>query len=79
ALAMQAGTLDGRDDTVFRWLPLLVDQIGWNEVVAIMEEATEKVLAAHLRSQDRIEHAEEAVSAVIGMAVFETAGSQQAA
>ena len=77
AMAMQAGTLDGRDDTVFRWLPLLLDQIGWNEVVAIMEAATEKVLASHLRSQDRINNAEDAVSAVIGMAVFETANSQQ--
>jgi hypothetical protein len=77
ALAMQAGTLDDREDTVFRWLPLLVDQIGWNEVVAIMEEATEKVLASHLRSQDRINSANDAVSAVIGMAVFETAGSQE--
>ena len=77
--ALEAGTLDGRDDTIFRWMPLLLDEIGWEEVVAIMEEATNLILAAHLRSQDRLNagDSEEAVSTVVGMASFETAGSIQ--
>lgn len=75
--ALEAGTLDGRDDTVLRWMPLLLDQEGWKEVVAVMEEATNLVLAAHLRSQDRLAESggREAISAVVGMASFETAGS----
>lgn len=79
AAAMQAGTLDARADTVFRWLPLLLDQLGWEEVVTIMEETTERVLAAHLRSQDRLGGgaADEPISAVIGLAAFETGGSRQ--
>lgn len=79
--ALEAGTLDGRDDTIFRWMPLFVDQQGWEEVVAIMEEATNLVLAAHLRSQDRLNEgdSEGAVSTVVGMATFETAGSLEAA
>ncbi len=80
AAAMAAGTLDGREDTMLRWLPLLLDQIGWKEVVAIMEETTEKVLAAHLRSQDRLESSrtatDDSISAVVGLASFETSGSQ---
>jgi DNA-binding transcriptional ArsR family regulator len=83
AAAMEAGTLDGREDTVLRWLPLLLDQLGWKEVVAIMEETTERVLAAHLRSQDRLARSgrgtEDSISAVIGLASFETGGSQEAA
>jgi DNA-binding transcriptional ArsR family regulator len=83
AAAMEAGTLDGREDTVLRWLPLLLDQLGWKEVVAIMEETTERVLAAHLRSQDRLAGSgrgtEDSISAVIGLASFETGGSQEAA
>ncbi len=77
--ALEAGTLDGRDDTIFRWMPLLLDQTGWAEVVAIMEEATNQILAAQRKSQDRIAAggAEDAVSTVIGMASFETAGSAQ--
>jgi hypothetical protein len=79
--ALEAGTLDGRDDTVFRWMPLCLDEEGWKEVVAIMEEATKLMLAAHLRSQDRVSENGErtAVSAVVGQAAFETAGSLEAA
>jgi hypothetical protein len=74
--ALEAGTLDGREDTIFRWMPLFLDQTGWKEVVAIMEEATNLALAAHLRSQDRLAGGtEEAISTVIGLASFETAGS----
>lgn len=76
--ALEAGTLDGRNDTIFRWMPLFLDQDGWKEVVAIMEEATNLVLAAHLRSQDRLAEGEarDAISTVVGLASFETGGSQ---
>jgi hypothetical protein len=79
--ALEAGTLDGRDDTVFRWMPLFLDEKGWNEVIAIMEEATKLMLSTHLRSQDRLSESggEGAVSTVIGMAAFETAGSLEGA
>lgn len=79
--ALEAGTLDGRDDTVFRWMPLFLDEEGWIEVVAILEEATKLMLASHLRSQDRLNESggDAAVSTVVGMAAFETAGSVEAA
>lgn len=79
--ALEAGTLDSRDDTVFRWMPLCLDDQGWREVVAIMEEATKLMLAAHLRSQDRLGESggRAAVSTVVGQAAFETAGSLEAA
>lgn len=79
--ALEAGTLDGRPDTVFRWMPLCLDEEGWREVVAIMEEATKLMLAAHLRSQDRLNEkdGENGVSVVVGQATFETAGSLEAA
>jgi hypothetical protein len=78
--ALEAGTLDGRDDTVFRWMPLHLDQQGWKEVVAIMEEATKLMLSAHLRSQDRLNDTggKGAVSTVVGQAAFETAKSVEA-
>lgn len=77
--ALEAGTLDERDDTVFRWMPLLLDEEGWEEVVAILEEATNLVLAAHLRSQDRLSEdgGRNAISTVAGMAAFETAPSAE--
>jgi DNA-binding transcriptional ArsR family regulator len=79
--ALEAGTLDGREDTVFRWMPLCLDEQGWQEIVAVMEEATKLMLAAHVRSQDRLNdsNGKGAVSAVVGQAAFETAGSLEAA
>jgi DNA-binding transcriptional ArsR family regulator len=79
--ALEAGTLDGREDTVFRWMPLSLDEQGWQEIVAVMEEATKLILAAHVRSQDRLNetNGKGAVSAVVGQAAFETAGSLEAA
>jgi hypothetical protein len=58
-------------------MPLLLDELGWKEVVAILEEATNLVLSAHLRSQDRLADngGRNAISIVAGMAAFETAGS----
>ncbi len=78
--ALEAGTLDDRTDTVLRWMPLSLDDEGWKEVVAIMEEATRLTLAAHLRSQDRLSASggRAAISAVVGQAAFETAGSLEA-
>jgi hypothetical protein len=79
--ALETGTLDGRDDTVLRWMPLFLDAKGWKEVVAIMEEATKLILSSHLRSQDRLSESggRGAVSTVVGMAAFETAGSREGA
>lgn len=75
--ALETGSLDGRDDTVLRWMPLTLDQHGWKEVVLILEEATNLILASHLRSQDRLNDTggRGAISTVVGMAAFETAGS----
>lgn len=75
--ALEAGTLDGRDDTILRWMPLLLDQRGWEEVVAIMEEATERILAAQRQSQDRLAGTgpKDAISTIAGLASFETSGS----
>jgi DNA-binding transcriptional ArsR family regulator len=77
--ALEAGTIDARDDTVLTWMPLLLDQRGWDEVVEILEEATDRVLTAQQRSSQRLDDAEgpcETISAIAGLASFETAGSR---
>jgi hypothetical protein len=75
--AMEAGTIDAHEDTVFRWMPLQLDKEGWREVVSILEEATNLILSAHVRSQDRLADSggRGGISTVIGLASFETAGS----
>jgi hypothetical protein len=77
--ALEAGTIDDREDTILTWMPLLLDQLGWDEVVAIMEEATDRVLAAQERSSQRLATARgplEAISAIASLTSFETAGSR---
>jgi hypothetical protein len=80
-VALEAGTIDARDDTVLTWMPLLLDRAGWEEVVAIMEDATDRVLAAQDRSDQRLDAADgplDAISVIAGLACFETAGSRAA-
>jgi DNA-binding transcriptional ArsR family regulator len=77
--ALEAGTIDARDDTVLTWMPLFLDQLGWEDVVGIMEEATDRVLAAQGRSAERLAaggSSEGVISVIAGLATFETAGSQ---
>jgi len=79
--AFEAGTIDGRDDTVLTWMPLRLDQRGWEDVNAILEEASDRVLAAQTRSSQRLAEAEEGhegVSAVVAVANFETGDSPPA-
>jgi DNA-binding transcriptional ArsR family regulator len=78
--ALEAGTIDNREDTTLSWMPLRVDDRGWAEVTAIMQEATDRVLAAQSRSSRRLARARtggEAISAVVSLANFETGGSRQ--
>jgi DNA-binding transcriptional ArsR family regulator len=78
--ALEAGTIDGRDDTTLSWMPLLLDLTGWDEVTAILEEAIERVLEAQERSRARLGRrgGSAAISSVAAFANFETAGSAAA-
>lgn len=78
--AFEAGTIDDREDTTLCWMPLRLDDRGWDEVTAILRKATDQVLAAQSRSNRRLARVrgkEEAISAVVAVANFETGGSKQ--
>jgi DNA-binding transcriptional ArsR family regulator len=77
--ALEAGTMDEREDTTFSWMPLHLDEQGWREVNATLREATERVLKAQEASNQRAGEAardERTISAVVALANFET-GSQE--
>lgn len=80
--ALEAGTLDDRDETTLNWVPVELDQRGWEEVSAIMAQALEEALKAESRSRKRLARRKksdrETVSAVVAVANFETGGSRQA-
>ena len=77
--ALEAGTIDHRDDTTLTWMPVRLDQRGWDEVTAIMREATDRVLASQDASRRRLAGAgvgRDSISAIVAMANFETSGSR---
>jgi DNA-binding transcriptional ArsR family regulator len=77
--ALEAGTIDGREDTTLCWSPVLLDQQGWDEVTATMRGTVNRVLAIQDESRVRLARRKGrgAISAIVGLASFETPGSRQ--
>lgn len=77
--ALEAGTIDGREDTTLCWSPVMLDQRGWDEVTATMKDTIEKVLAIQDESRVRLtkRKGRGAISAIVGLASFETPGSRK--
>jgi DNA-binding transcriptional ArsR family regulator len=79
--ALEAGMIDDREDSTFSWMPVHLDERGWDEVTAILTEATERVLKAQAAADKRAvdsEQDERKISAVVSLANFET-GSRRSA
>jgi DNA-binding transcriptional ArsR family regulator len=73
--ALEAGTIDDREDTTFSWMPVHLDEEGWREVNGILSEATERILAAQAAADARAQESAEdqrKISAVVALAHFET-------
>jgi DNA-binding transcriptional ArsR family regulator len=80
--ALEAGTIDDREDTTFSWMPMHLDEEGWHEVTGILAEATERVLAAQAAADRRVEESgqdERKISAVVALANFETGSGRSGA
>ncbi len=77
--ALEAGTIDSREDTTLYWMPVLLDEQGWKEVTATMEETVDRVLAIQEGSRERIARRKGrgAISAIVGVASFETPHSRE--
>ncbi len=77
--ALEAGTIDGREDTTLCWSPVQLDQRGWDEVTVTMKDTVDKVLAIQDESRARLakRKGRGAISAIVGLASFETPGSRK--
>lgn len=77
--ALEAGTIEARDDSILCWNPLMLDERGWSEVTEILEEAADRVKAVEGRSRARLARRDNAasISSVFALAHFEAGGSQQ--
>ncbi len=77
--ALEAGTIDGREETTLSWMPVLLDDEGWSQVSATMEKTVNDVLAIQAESRKRLgrRKGKGAISAIVGVASFETPGSRE--
>jgi len=74
AEALDAGTIDARDDTTLNWMPINVDEAGWRELAEIMDKALRLVMGVHARSADRRTEDDE-IPVIVGFASFEAGRS----
>lgn len=71
--ALQAETFDARSDRHFTWTPILVDQLGWERVVARVDTLFESLAEEQEDAKLRIFHSEEKpILATIALGGFES-------
>lgn len=76
--AIEAGTIDSRDDTTLSWMPMTVDDVGWGEIAEIMERTRQLLMGVHTRSAKRLTGAE-GIPVIVGLAGFEANRGQRGA
>jgi DNA-binding transcriptional ArsR family regulator len=70
--AIDAETIDAREDTTLNWMPITVDEQGWRETAEILDRAREEVTAVAAASRERLGGADGS-PVVTGLAAFEAA------
>lgn len=71
--AIAAGTLDARADRHFSWTPLLLDQDGWEKVIARIDALFEFIFEERERASVRMaESGEIAIPVTVALAGFES-------
>jgi DNA-binding transcriptional ArsR family regulator len=68
--ALDADTIDGRDDTTLNWMPITVDEQGWRETAEILDRALRELMEVAAQSRERL-GGEAGIPVVTGMAAFE--------
>lgn len=70
--AMEADTFDARSDIQVIWLSLRLDEQGWNDAIAILAEADEKLAALEAENINRLaESKDEAIQMGVSLLGFE--------
>ena len=73
--ALEAGTIDDREETTLSWTTMAVDDVGLTQAREVLEEAVARLQTVHEQSRKRLEITdEEPIPLVTGVAAFEAAG-----
>jgi DNA-binding transcriptional ArsR family regulator len=68
--ALDADTIDSREDTTLNWMPIVVDQRGWREAAEILDRALRELMTVGAESRARLGN-EDGIPVVTAMAAFE--------
>jgi DNA-binding transcriptional ArsR family regulator len=69
--AIDADTIDSREDTTLNWMPINVDEQGWREIAEILDRALRELMTVAAASRTRLGDAD-GIPVVTGLAAFET-------
>jgi DNA-binding transcriptional ArsR family regulator len=68
--ALDADTIDSREDTTLNWMPIVVDERGWRETAEILDRALRELMSVAAGSRERLGDAD-GIPVVTAMAAFE--------
>jgi DNA-binding transcriptional ArsR family regulator len=68
--ALDADTIDSREDTTLNWMPIVVDEQGWRETAEILDRALRELMSVGADSRRRLGDAD-GIPVVTAMAAFE--------
>jgi DNA-binding transcriptional ArsR family regulator len=68
--ALDADTIDSREDTTLNWMPMTVDEQGWREAAEILDRALRELMQVAAGSRERL-GGKDGIPVVTGLAAFE--------
>lgn len=76
--SLRAGTFDEREDRHVSWMPILVDEQGWGELMEMLADSLEAAERIKAASAERLTAADEAgFPTMVAMMGFEMAGEKK--
>ena len=74
--ALEAGTAESREGSGVTWLPLRVDEKGWQELRRLQGSVEERYRSIEDKSAERMKSPRDGISVMVAVAAFEIAGGK---
>jgi DNA-binding transcriptional ArsR family regulator len=74
--ALEAGTAESREGSGITWLPLNVDEEGWKELRAVIDNVEERFRAVADKSAQRMDSPRDGIPMIVAVAAFEIASGR---
>jgi DNA-binding transcriptional ArsR family regulator len=68
--AVDADTIDSREDTTLNWMPVTVDEQGWREAAEVLDRALRELMSVAAESRGRLGE-KDGIPVVTALAAFE--------